>query len=174
MKQILILLHLFFCTMMYSQVYHSDAEFNNLSYAAYINDTFVKNFVGFKMNREDCYKYDIKRIKLPQPININDITYNEKIIVETDKPFEFISLDDIRNQYFPDVSGKVIYMINNNFIINDEKSYKLDKDFFDRCEILHSSDFGLIEDNKDIFSIIRIFTKDWKIPIRIRRPEHLR
>ena len=65
-------------------------------------------------------------------------------------------------------------MINNNFIINDEKSYKLDKDFFDRCEILHSSDFGLIEDNKDIFSIIRIFTKDWKIPIRIRRPEHLR
>ena len=174
MKQIFILLFLTFSSvMMYSRDYLSDADFNYSTSAAYINDTFVKNFIGFSVKSGAGYKYDIKKVNLSEPLIINGVTYIGKVIVETDMPIEFVSLEDIRKQYLPDVSGKVIYMINNRFVFNDEKSYKLEKDFLERCELLQSSDFEIFKDNKDKFSIIKIFTKTFKIPVRIRKPIEL-
>ena len=169
MKQIAMLLFLAFCcTMVHSQTYLSDADFNYSPHAAYINDTFVKSFIGFNMKPEAGFNYYVKKVSLTEPIVINGVTYKGKSILETDKPIEFVSLDDIRKQYYPDVAGKVVYMINKYFVTKDVKSYKLDKAFIDRCEILQSSDFEVFDDNKEPFSIIRIFTKDDPKPILLR------
>lgn len=158
----------FCCTMLHSQKYLSDADFNYSPHAAYINDVFVKSFAGFNLKPEAGLKYDIKKISLPEPVVINGVTYKGKTILETDKPIEFVSLDDIGKQYFPEISGKVVYMINEYFVTKDAKSYKLDKDFVDRCEILQSSDFDVFGDNNTPFSIIRIYTKDNPVPVLLR------
>ena len=169
MKHIFTLLFLAFsCTMMYSQEYLSDADFNYSPAAAYINDTFVKSFIGFNMKPEEGFKFNIKKNNPPTSVVINGVTYKGKIILETDKPFEFVSLEDIRKQYYPDTSGKIVYMINKYFVTKDAISLKLDKDFIDRCDILQSSDFEVFENSKEPFTIIRIFTKADSRPIRIR------
>lgn len=166
MKGIFVFLSLLLATNLYSQKYLSDKDFNLSPSAIYINDTFVKSLIGFNIKPEAGF-YNVSKIDLPTPLIINGITYNGKIVVKTGKPIDFISLEDIRNQYFPKVNGNIIYMINQFFITKDAKSYKLDKDFIDRCELIPSSDFEALS-NKEDFSIIRIFTKNYAGPTLLR------
>lgn len=167
MKRIFVFLSLLLVSnFIYSQKYLSDKDFNLSPSAVYINDTFVKSLIGFNIKPEAGF-YDISKIDLPTPLIINGVTYNGKILVKTDKPINFTSLEDIRNQYFPKVKGNIVYMINQFFITKDAKSYKLDKDFIDRCELIPSSDFEALNNEED-FSIIRIFTKNNARPTLLR------
>ncbi len=167
MKKIFVLFFMSLsCVMMYSQKYISDYDFNHSSAAAYINDTFVKSFIGFNLKSESGYE-NVSKINLTKPLVINGVTYKGKIVVKCNEPIEFVTLEDVRKQYFPNLSGDVIYMINKFFVTEDVKSFKLDKNFIDRCEILRSSDFEIFRDNEH-FSIIRVFTKDDAKPIILR------
>ena len=154
------------CGMMYGQKYTSDYDFNHSTSAAYINDTFVKSFIGFRIKQDSGFEY-VSKVDLTEPLVINGVTYKGKIVVKCSKQIEFVTLDDIRKQYFPNASGDIVYMINKFFVTNDVESYKLDKNFIDRCEILQSSDFDVFKD-KMKFSIIRVFTKDDANPIILR------
>ena len=107
MKGIYVFLSLLLATNLYSQKYLSDKDFNLSPTAIYINDTFVKSLIGFNIKPEAGF-YNVSKIDLPTPHIINGITYNGKIVVKTDKPIDFISLEDIRNQYFPKVNGNII------------------------------------------------------------------
>ncbi len=167
MKKICTLLPVFFCcAMMFGQKYVSDEDFNNPTAAAYINETFVKSFIGFDMKPEAGF-VNVTKTDLPEPVVINGITYNGKIVVECNKQIEFTTLDEIRKQHFPNVSGDVVYMINTFFVTKDAQSYKLDKNFIDRCELLQSSEFDIFKDKMQ-FSIIRIFTKAEPRPVILR------
>lgn len=87
--------------------------------------------------------------------------------MECNNQIEFTTLDEIRKQHFPNVSGDVVYMINTFFVTKDAQSYKLDKNFIDRCELLQSSEFDVFKDKMQ-FSIIRIFTKAKPRPVILR------
>ena len=126
----------------------------------------VKSFIGFDMKPEAGF-VNVTKTDLPEPVVINGITYIGKIVVECNKQIEFTTLDEIRKQHFPNVSGDVVYMINTFFVTKDAQSYKLDKNFIDRCELLQSSEFDIFKDKMQ-FSIIRIFTKAEPRPVILR------
>ena len=159
MKKTLLLLSLsLYCVFMHCQNFMSDVEFNNQRVAAYINNTFVKSFIGFDMKQTSGFN-NISKSTLKEPLIINGVEYKAKTVVSCDRDIEFITLDEICKQYYPEVSGSIVYMINKFFITNDAKSYKLDKGFIKKCELLPSTEFELLKD-QNAFSIIRIFTKD--------------
>lgn len=56
----------FCCAMVYGQKYVSDEDFNNPSAAAYINETFVKSFIGFDMKPEAGF-VNVTKTDLPEP-----------------------------------------------------------------------------------------------------------
>ena len=165
MKKTLLLLSLsFHCMFMYCQDFMSDVEFNHPKVAEYINNTFVKSFIGFDMKQISGF---ISKTTLKEPLIINGVEYKAKTVVSCDKKIKFITLDEIRKQYHPEVSGPVVYMINKFFITKDAESYKLDKEFIEKCDILPSTEFELLKDQK-AFSIIRIFTKNDNKSVIIR------
>lgn len=81
----------------------------NSKAACYINDIFVKSFVGINPLVEADTKVEINKIDLSTPITINGVEYQTKFVLNTDKKFNLVSLDEIRQQYYPNVTGKVIY-----------------------------------------------------------------
>lgn len=148
----------------------TDLEFNHSNMACFVNNTFIKSMIGFKLGSTEEYGVtDISIQNCNPPLVINGVTYNGKTIITCTNEPEFVTLEDIRKQYCPEVTGPVIYMINKFFITNDVESYKIDKDFIQKCEVLPSSEFELFK-NQPPFTFIRIFTKTKAntYPIRIR------
>lgn len=138
---------------------YTDLQFNHGYYAWFVNDTFIKSSIG--INLEDKSLINIANISkqaCAEPLIINGVTYYGKFVITCPNEPEFVTLEDIRKQYCPEVEGPVIYMINKFFITHDAESYKIDKDFVKRCEVLPSSEFELFK-NQPPFTFIRVFTK---------------
>ena len=67
-------------------------------------------------------------------------------------------MQEIQKNKYPDVTGRVMFMIESFFIMTDAQSYKLDADYIARTELLNSKDFDAFKDYPP-FSIIRVLTK---------------
>ena len=141
----------------FAQSWVDDFDFNCPKNACYINDVFVKDFIGFDMGRNSGINYLSKKT-LEKPITINGIEYYGKTVATCEKNIKFTTLEEVKRKYYPDVSGTVIFMIDNYFIMNDVNSYKLDEDYISKCELLPSNSFDVFK-NQSVFSIIRVFTK---------------
>ncbi len=148
---------------------YTDLQFNHDKMAVFVNDTFIKSMIGINIEKnENITDISIQK-ECEEPLVINGVTYNGKTIITCTNEPEFVTLEDIRKQYCPEVTGPVIYMINKFFITNDVESYKIDKDFIQKCEVLPSSEFELFK-NQPPFTFIRIFTKTKAntYPMRLR------
>ena len=145
-------------TMSFAQGWVDDIWFNKPKSAVFINDVFVKDYIGFNAGK-DSGVTDIKKgVPLDKPLVINGITYYGKTIITCEKKINYTTLQEIQKSRYPDVTGPVMFMIESYFIMTDAQSYKLDADYISKCVLLHSTDFDAFKDQPP-FYIIRVFTK---------------
>lgn len=71
---------------------------------------------------------------------------------------QLVSLDDIRQEHFPDTDTPIVYIVNKFIITRDEDLYKIDKNFIHKVEILHSEQIDALRAFPP-FCILRIFTR---------------
>ncbi|MCM1511483.1 MAG: hypothetical protein NC116_12320 [Clostridium sp.] len=162
------MLAIFFCASIYAQTKEtSDTEFNNSKTACYVNGIFVKSPIGVNTNKKAEGVKDAYIKKGLPPFTVNGVTYINRLDVTYEGTPELISLADVRELYCPNIKGTVVYMIDNYFITKDVNSYKLDKNFIDRCEELKSSDIEALNGQND-FTVIRVFTQRHKKDIRLK------
>lgn len=158
----------FFCASIYAQVeMTSDTEFNNSKTACYVNGTFVKSHIGINTDKKAEGVKDVYITKGLPPFKVNGVTYINRVDVTYEGTPELLSLTDVRKLYCPNVKGTVVYMIDSHFITKDVNSYKLDKNFIDRCEELKSYDIETLNGHDD-FTVIRVFTQRCKKHIRLK------
>jgi len=147
----------------------TDVEFSNSKEAVYVNDVFIKSTIGINLGKTSSIT-SISKLKYREPFVINGVSYTQKTFMMSDKNIEFLSLEDIRKEHCPDVKGPCLYMINKFFIANDVASYKIDKSFILRTEVLPSSEIEFFK-GQTPFTIIRIFTfteSNTSFPMRIQ------
>ena len=144
----------------------TDVKFNQSENAVYVNGKFIKSIIGLNIERSND---DMSISKEScSPFTINGVTYKGKTNITMAQEPEFVSLEDIRKQYCPNVSGPVVYMINKFFITNDAESYRIEKNFVKHCEILSSSEIEVLKGQRP-FTIVRVFlkTKANSYPVRL-------
>lgn len=159
MRKIISIVLLALChTWSFAQGWVDDIGFNKPKSAVFINDVFVKDYIGFNAGK-DSGVTDIKKgVPLDKPLVINGITYYGKTIITCEKKINYTTLQEIQKSRYPDVTGPVMFMIESYFIMTDAQSYKLDADYISKCVLLHSTDFDAFKDQPP-FYIIRVFTK---------------
>ena len=159
MRKIISIILLALChTWSFAQGWVDDIGFNKPKSAVFINDVFVKDYIGFNAGK-DSGVTDIKKgVPLDKPLVINGVTYYGKTIITCEKNINYTTLQEIQKNRYPDVTGRVMFMIESFFIMTDAQSYKLDADYIARTELLNSKDFDAFKDYPS-FSIIRVLTK---------------
>ena len=159
MRKIISIILLALChTWSFAQGWVDDIWFNKPKSAVFINDVFVKDYIGFNAGK-DSGVTDIKKgVPLDKPLVINGVTYYYKTIITCEKNINYTTLQEIQKNRYPDVTGRVMFMIESFFIMTDAQSYKLDADYIARTELLNSKDFDAFKDYPS-FSIIRVLTK---------------
>lgn len=159
MRKIISIILLALChTWSFAQGWVDDIWFNKPKSAVFINDVFVKDYIGFNAGK-DSGVTDIKKgVPLDKPLVINGVTYYGKTIITCEKKINYTTLQEIQKSRYPDVTGPVMFMIESYFIMTDAQSYKLDADYIARTELLNSKDFDAFKDQPP-FYIIRVFTK---------------
>lgn len=159
MRKIISIILLALChTMSFAQGWVDDIWFNKPKSAVFINDVFVKDYIGFNAGK-DSGVTDIKKgVPLDKPLVINGVTYYGKTNITCEKKINYTTLQEIQKSRYPDVTGPVMFMIESYFIMTDAQSYKLDADYISKCVLLHSTDFDAFKDQPP-FYIIRVFTK---------------
>ena len=159
MRTIISIILLALCrTMSFAQGWVDDIWFNKPKSAVFINDVFVKDYIGFNAGK-DSGVTDIKKgVPLDKPLVINGVTYYGKTNITCEKKINYTTLQEIQKSRYPDVTGPVMFMIESYFIMTDAQSYKLDADYISKCVLLHSTDFDAFKDQHQ-FYIIRVFTK---------------
>ena len=141
----------------FCQVHVDDFKFNNSQIACFINETFVKSYIGFDL-RDKEITYLSKGIPLEKPLIINGVKYTAKNILEIRRDIDYTTLYEIQKDSFPNIIEPVVFMIDHYFVMKDVNSYKLDKAYIAKCELVQSSSFEIFN-NVALFNIIRIFTK---------------
>lgn len=156
----------------------STEDFNKSTIGALVDGVFVKSLIGVNMDSLRTFNVvsdgplTIKGIKTENdsivvtqkdfhknPVRINGVDYTRFACTSFGKKVELLSLDDIRKTYFPQMGNTpCMYMVNKFFLMNDLSSYKFDKDFILKVELLKSTDFEEFK-HAPLFHIIRIFTK---------------
>ena len=146
----------------------SDLEFTNSKIAIFVNDVFIKSAIGIDLDTNSSVTEVIKE-KCKDPLVINGFSYTDKVILRCDKNINLVSLEDVRKEFCPNVKGPCLYMINKFFIAKDVVSYKIEKNFIMKVEVLPSSEIELFKGQVP-FTIIRIFTKteNNQYPMRIQ------
>ena len=159
MRKIISIILLALChTWSFAQGWVDDIWFNKPKSAVFINDVFVKDYIGFNAGK-DSGVTDIKKgVPLDKPLVINGVTYYGKTNITCEKKINYTTLQEIQKSRYPDVTGPVMFMIESYFIMTDAQSYKLDADYIARTELLNSKDFDAFKDYPS-FSIIRVLTK---------------
>ena len=175
--------------------FQTDLEFNKLPVATLLNNVFIKSDIGidqYKVEKKEFPSYYIKREHKPftihgvgkdgrdsivlekdaspdNPIEINGESYIFVQNLISSQKFDLASLEEIKEDFCPDVTGPCLYMVNKFFITKDVESYKLDRNFVLKVEALPSSEIDFFK-GKDPFTIIRIFTNtpSNRYPPRIR------
>lgn len=159
--------------------YMTDYQWNNWSHGFMLNGKFVKNLIGldlgvFKKYEEIKYPFTITRIG-----PANDSLVVEKDPMKTEQGYVSIggfrcnhltnydscgysvwlmTLDQVREEYFPEVKGKVLYMINKFFIMDHDELYKISDQEIYKVEKVKSTDIRVLKDMPE-FTVIRIFTR---------------
>lgn len=156
----------------------STEDFNKSTIGVLVDGVFVKSLIGVNMDSLRTFNIvsdgplTIKGIKTENdsivvtqkdfhknPVRINGVDYTRFACTSFGKKVELFSLDDIRKTYFPQMGNTpCMYMVNKFFLMNDLSSYKFDKDFILKVELLKSTDFEEFK-HAPLFHIIRIFTK---------------
>lgn len=159
MRKIISIILLALChTWSFAQGWVDDIWFNKPKSAVFINDVFVKDYIGFNAGK-DSGVTDIKKgVPLDKPLVINGVTYYGKTNITCEKKINYTTLQEIQKSRYPDVTRPVMFMIESYFIMTDAQSYKLDADYISKCVLLHSTDFDAFKDQPP-FYIIRVFTK---------------
>lgn len=105
----------------------------------------------------------VTKVSRQHPVVINGVAYDR--IVNTfygdGREVELVSLDEIKTMYYPEAKDPCMFMVNKFFLTNDLQSYKFDKDFILKVEMLKSTEFENFKNFPD-FTILRIFTKTRK------------
>lgn len=151
----------------------TDKEFNAEQNMILVDYTFIKSPIGINLDSIVDFKkisppFTIRGINdgdsivltkdTPFPVVINGVKYYRFFNVTFDKEITLVTLDEIREEYCPDLKGPYLFMVNKFFLTNDLESYKFDKEFILDVEVLQSEEFESFEEFQP-FSIIRIFTK---------------
>lgn len=146
----------------------SDLEFSNTKEAVYVNDVFVKSVIGINFGTKSTVTNVIKE-NCKEPLVINGFSYTDKVTLVCDKNINLLTLEDVRKEFCPNVKGPCLFMINKFFIAKDVVSYKIDKSFILKVEVLPSSEIELFKGQVP-FNIIRIFTntENNQYPMRIQ------
>ena len=144
----------------------SDLEFNSSKTAIFVNDVFIKSEIGLDLKTSMS---DITKEMCKDPLVINGFSYTDKITFHCDKNIKFVSLDEVRKEYCPNVNGSCLFMINKFFISKDVVSYKIEKNFIKKVELLASTDIEIFKGQAP-FTIIRIFTntENNQYPMRLQ------
>ena len=159
MRKIISIILLALChTMSFAQGWVDDIWFNKPKSAVFINDVFVKDYIGFNAGKDSGVNKIKKGVPLDKPLVINGVTYYGKTNITCEKKINYTTLQEIQKSRYPDVTGPVMFMIESYFIMTDAQSYKLDADYISKCVLLHSTDFDAFKDQPP-FYIIRVFTK---------------
>ena len=159
MRTIISIILLALChTMSFAQGWVDDIWFNKPKSAVFINDVFVKDYIGFNAGKGSGVTDIKKGVPLDKPLVINGVTYYGKTNITCEKKINYTTLQEIQKSRYPDVTGPVMFMIESYFIMTDAQSYKLDADYISKCVLLHSTDFDAFKDQPP-FYIIRVFTK---------------
>ena len=163
--------------------FQTDVEFNKLPVAMLLNNVFIKSDIGidlYKVEKKEFPYYYIKREHKPfiirgvgkdgrdsivlekdaspdNPIEINGESYIFVQNLISSQKFDLASLEEIKEEFCPDVTEPCLYMVNKFFITKDVGSYKLDRNFVLKVEALPSSEIVFFK-GKEPFTIIRIFT----------------
>ena len=87
--------------------------------------------------------------------------YHGQIHITTKNPtkYDFISLDQIKSEFTKIKSNDVIYMINGDFIKEDQKAILLDRNYILEVEVTNSNDFYNLRERNTKFDIINILGK---------------
>ena len=152
----------------------SDRQFNNERFCYMLDSNFVKSDIGL-----DLYK--VKKERIGPPLTIRNIGEKaDSMCVEIDFPdtiligkttydefFDYhstgdtirlVSLKDLKEEFFPDVEGPCVYMINKFFIFHDSEMYRLDRDFVYNVEMFSSNEIAALS-NLPPFAVVRVFTR---------------
>ena len=155
----------------------TDLEFNGNTCGVMVNGFFVKSDIGiaFRSVGHLCQRppvpFTIKGVgengldsivveaapSEKNPVVINGVPYSDIVNYVQEKKTKWVTLEEIKKQYFPKVRGKCLYMVNKYFITKDWESYRLDKDFVLKVEALPSSECEIFE-GQSPFTIIKVFT----------------
>lgn len=97
MRKIISIILLALChTWSFAQGWVDDIGFNKPKSAVFINDVFVKDFIGFNVGK-DSGVADIKKgVPLDKPLVINGITYYGKTIITCEKKINYTTLQEIQ------------------------------------------------------------------------------
>ncbi len=148
---------------------------------ATVNSIFVKDVIGFNLDSADVYRpslpFTIKGINNPMddslvvtkiPFVINGVEYYRLFNISMDRTPEFITLEQIKEKYTPNIKPPYLFMVNDNFLTSDLGSYRFDKDFVYFVRAISSYEFEGMKSYPE-FTIIRIYTKTKRnIGMRIR------
>lgn len=158
-----------------------DSDFNNFGIAFAVNGEFVKNPIGIDLSTlmlkkdvgismnpvvlrgidgtDNFIVVDPKKLK-EKPLVINGVEYKKGFInlSSSEVKLDLVSLDSLRNEFYPDLKTPCLYMINERIVFNDSKSYRIDRGYVLATELVSSSE---IEDLKGVspFNVVRIYTK---------------
>lgn len=116
---------------------------------------------GVGSNNDSVYveTSDMKKIKKGY-IMFGNMKCNGDVSVYryTKENYHLISLDEVKQKYYPNLEGDVVYMINKHFIMVYADLYKVDETFINHIELINSQYIDVLKDRKP-FWILRIFTK---------------
>ena len=70
----------------------------------------------------------------------------------------FMTLDEVRETYCPEVKGKVLYMINKFFVMKNAELYRIERLKVEKVEKVKSTDIDVLADLPE-FTVVRIFTR---------------
>lgn len=159
-------------------MYDKDFNHQDLGYA--VNGWFVKSLIGVDMDAmfadggghiQKTYPMKIRGIngndaetvvEAPAndtPLVINGVEYKSLVnIVAGNYNMELVSLNDIKKELYGENDTPCVYMINRHIIFDDAESYRLDRNFVLKTEIVHSSEIEALKGMPD-FDVVRIYTK---------------
>ena len=92
---------------------------------------------------------------------INNKHFSGVIRVATKNPnkFDFLNLEQIKNQFTTIKKSDVVFMINGEFIKDDVNTILLNRNYILKVEVTNSQDFYNLRDSNTIFEIINILGK---------------
>lgn len=159
-------------------MYDSDFKNQNMAYA--VNGEFVKSLIGVDMDAmfadgggyiQKTFPMKIKGIngnseetlvEAPSndaPLVINGVKYKSLVnIVADNYKMELVSLDDIKKDLYGANDTPCVYMINKHIVFDDADSYRIDKNFVLKTEIVHSSEIETLKGMPE-FDVVRVYTK---------------